>query len=197
MNREIIEKIWELLKDYRESENYNNEQNDILHIKDKVHKYIIKYYYHDKYGLDLRVYNISSEESINVDDRYSTISIYRIKGDDISYIPNSEEQPNNELLMSFKHHTGSYMFGGGGFGEDTYYDPDLFNMYFEELMKYNYKYIDPVNHALYFDLDEGSKLYKDYKKICDKYQKLFDERRKKAKAEKLREQLKELEEEDE
>lgn len=197
MNRETIEKMWEIVKEFEHTESFGEEQSDIKRIREILSKHIIKYFYHDKYGLDLNAYKITSKEYINVNDTYADISIYRVRGDDVSYILNSEEQPNNELLMVYRHSTGSYMFGGGAFSEDKYYDPDLFDMYFEELKKYKYKYIDPINHKIYFDLEEGSKLYKDYKKICEKYQKLFDERRKKYKAEKLREQLKELEEDDE
>ena len=197
MNREIIEKMWEIVKEFECAESFGEEQNDIKTIAERLSKHIIKYFYHDKYGLDLKAYRIESKENINVDDTYADISIYRVRGDDVSYILNSKEQPNNELLMVYSHSTGSYMFGGGAFSIDEYYDPDLFDMYFEELKKYKYKYIDPINHKIYFDLEEGSKLYKDYKNICEKYQKLFDERRKKYKTERLREQLKELEEEDE
>lgn len=193
MKREIIKKIIDIVKDFNEEHEWSDEHNFLERIKNECEKFETKYEYLDKYGVELKINNIMHSENIKVDERYAYISIYRIKGDERQYISNSDKQPNNELLMSFRHSTGSYMFGGGGWSSDEYYDPVLFQMYFEELKKYKYSYIDEINHHIYFTVDEGMKLYKNYKEICEKYQKLFDERRKKAKADKLREQLKELE----
>jgi len=182
--RKVIEQIYDLLKTFKR-ENYNDEENFLDRIKDEVNKFKIKYDFLDKYGIDIKKDNIFHEESIIIDDRYARISIYRIRGDKTSRILNSDKQPNNELLMEYNHSIGSYMFGGGGWSSDHYYDSELFDMYFEELKKYKYKYIDNLNHHIYFDLEEGFKLYKDYKNICDKYQKLFDERRNNAKIKEL------------
>ena len=191
--REMIEKIIDIVKDFNEKNEWSDEHDFLSKLKSDCEKFKIKYEYLDKYDVELKLNNINHSEYINVDDRYSDISIYRIKGDDRSYICNSDKQPNNELLISYSHSTGSYMFGGGGWGSDSYYDPELFQMYFEELKKYKYSYIDELNHHIYFTVDEGMKLYKNYKDICKKYQDLFNERRKKAEADKLREQLKKLE----
>lgn len=192
--RKLIEKIWELVKDC-ENKDYSDESYMLNGIKNDLEKFIIMYEYFDKYGIKLKFGNIRNRESITIDEKYANIYINKIKGtkESRSYILNSDEQPNNELLMSYRHSTGSYMFGGGGWGENNYYDPDLFEMYFEELKKYKYKYIDDINHHLYFDLEEGFKLFKEYPKICEKYQKLFDERRKKAKIDKLKKELDNLE----
>ena len=191
--REMIEKIIDIVKDFNEEHEWSDEHSFLSKLKSDCNKFKIKYDYLDKYGVELRLSDIKHSEYIIVDDRYACVSIYRIKGDDISYICNCKKQPNDELLMSYRHSTGSYMFGGSGWGNDEYYDPELFQIYFEELKKYKYSYIDELNHHIYFTVDEGMKLYKNYKDICKKYQDLFDERRKKAKAEQLREQLKKLE----
>lgn len=194
--RKVIEQISDLVKTFKR-ENYNDEEYFLDRIKYEVNKFKIKYDFLDKYGVDIKKDNIFNEENIKIDERYAKISIYKIRGDETSRILNSDKQPNNELLMVYSHSTGSYMFGGGGWSSDNYYDPELFDMYFEELKKYKYKYIDDLNHYIYFDLEEGFKLYKDYKNICDKYQKLFDERRNNAKVEKLQEELKRLKKENE
>lgn len=194
--RKVIEQISDLVKTFKR-EKYNDEEYFLEKIKDEVNKFKIKYDFLDKYGVDIKKDNIFNEENIKIDERYAKISIYKIRGDETSRILNSDKQPNNELLMVYSHSTGSYMFGGGGWSSDNYYDPELFDMYFEELKKYKYKYIDDLNHYIYFDLEEGFKLYKDYKNICDKYQKLFDERRNNAKVEKLQEELKRLKKENE
>ena len=189
--RKVIEQIYDLVKTFKR-ENYNDEEYFLGKIKDEVNKFKIKYDFLDKYGVDIKKDNIFHEENIKIDERYAIISIYKIRGDETSSIYNSDKQPNNELLMVYSHSIGSYMFGGGTFSSDGYYDPKLFDMYFDELKKYKYKYINDLNRKLYFDLEEGFKLYKDYKNICDKYQKLFNERRNKAKVEKLQEEIKHL-----
>lgn len=193
--RKVIEQIYDLVKTFKR-ENYNNEENFLDKIKDEVNKFKIKYDFLDKYGVDIKKDNIFNEENIKIDERYARISICKIRGDETSRILNSDKQPNNELLMVYSHSMGSYMFGGS-WGSDKYYDSELFDMYFEELKKYKYKYIDNLNHYIYFDLEEGFRLYKDYKNICDKYQKQFDERRNNAKIEKLQEELKRLKKENE
>lgn len=191
--REMIEKIIDIVKDFNEEHEWNDEHSFLSKLKSDCDKFKIKYDYLDKYGVELNFHNINHSEYITVDNKYADISIYRIKGDDRSYICNCKKQPNNELLMSYKHYTDSYMFGGHSWGSDNYCDSELFQMYFEELKKYKYSYVDEFNHHIYFTVDEGMKLYKNYKDICKKYQDLFNERRKKAEVDKLREQLKKLE----
>lgn len=191
--RKIIQKICEIVGQFNEEHEWTDEHQFLSEIKSKCEKFAVKYDFLDKYEVELKLCNINHREFIKVDDRYACIDIYRIKGDDRQYICNSAKQPNNELLMCYRHSTGSYMFGGGGFCGDNYYDSELFGMYFEELKKYKYSYIDEINHSIYFTVDEGMELYKNYKDICEKYQKLFNERRKQAKANELRKQLQELE----
>lgn len=192
-NRKLIENIYDLVKDFEEKILSVEEERTLNSIKEELEKYKIKYEYFDKYGVEIKTTKINGKENIKVDDEYAHIYISRILGKDNCYILNSKEQPNNELLMIYGHSTGSYMFGGNGWENDSYYDPKLFDMYFEELKKYNYSYIDDLNSKLYFTLDEGFKLYKDYKNICEKYQKLFDERRKQHKIDEMKKKIEELE----
>lgn len=193
--RKLIENIYDLIKDFEEDNIFDEDAIMLRKIKDELKYYKIKYDYFDKYGVEIKSNNIMSKESITLDETYANIYISRILGKDNCYILNSDKQPDNELLMCYSHSTGSYMFGGGSWGNDSYYDSELFDMYFEELKKYNYSYIDDLNHKLYFTLDEGFKLYKDYKDICEKYQKLFDERRKQHKIDEMKKKIEELENE--
>ena len=57
-------------------------------------------------------------------------------------------------------------------------------------------YIDEINQNIYFTIEEGIKLYNDYGDICKKYQKLFNERLKIDKKNKLKSQLEKMEMED-
>ena len=191
--REKIEKIWDIVKNC-EFKSDDGASYRLFNIKKELEKYIIKYSYYDKYGVEIKEDYINNENNIKLDEKYASIRILRIIGtkESGSYILNSDKQPNDELLMSYSHPTGAYMFESFS---GNYYDKELFLMYFNELKKYNYKYIDEMNHDIYFDLDEGFKLYKEYPKICKKYQIMFDRRKKKNEADKLREKLSELEKE--
>ena len=195
--RDMIEAIGYIIED-SEVENKNlfyyeldDEDRTLRDIKEKIKKFKVKYEYLDKYGLDLQIDNIDSSESILLSEEYANIRIARV-----DRISNSFEQPNNEILMVFSHATGSYMFGGGVFSDYSYYDDDLFDMYFEELKTYKYSYIDEINQKIYFTIEEGIKLYNDYGDICKKYQKLFNERLKIDKKNKLKSQLEKMEIED-
>ena len=181
--REKIEKIINIMSDFNKEREWSEEYIFLSEVQYKCEKFAIKFDFFDKYGVDLKIRNIFNEESIKIDDEYADIWIRRFNSGDIL---NSEKQPNNELLMCYMHPTGPYRFGDN-------YDDELFDMYYEELKKYKYSYIDELNHYIYFTIDEGMKLYKNYKEICEKYQKLYNERLKKAKADELRKQLEELE----
>lgn len=191
-NRELIERLYGLIKNFEENNWDNEEERTIIHIKDELEKYKIKYDYFDNYGVEIKASRINGEESIKIDDEYADIYITRILGQGNNHILNSDKQPNNELLMTYSRSTGSYIFGGA-WGTDRYYDHELFDMYFEELKKYNYSYIDDLNHKLYFTLDEGFRLYKNYKNICKKYQELFNERRKQHRIDEMKKKIEKLE----
>lgn len=199
MKREMIEKICEIVENFDEKHEWTDEYDFLSKVKDNCKKFKKKYEILDKYDVDIDINKILTDENIELKSKYANISIYRIIGTkkSKSYILNSDKQPNNELLMCYDHPTGSYMFGGSTWGEEKYYDDELFDQYFNELKNYGYSYIDELNSTIYFTIDNGMKLYKDYEKICKKYQKLFNERIKNNKINKLKKQLEELENEDE
>ena len=198
MKREMIEKIINIVKEFNEEHEWTDEYSFLSDLKEKCKKSKIKYEYLDKYNVDIKISNISSEDFIKLDSRYADINIYRVKGTEKSgsYILNSEKQPNNELLMCYDHPTGPYIFGGHSWGGDSYYDSELFEKYFDELKSYGYSYIDEVNHHIYYTIENGMKLYKNYESICKKYQNIFNESFKKHKLNKLKEQMEELEKSD-
>lgn len=198
MKREMIEKIINIVKEFNEEHEWTDEYSFLSDLKEKCKKVKIKYEYLDKYNVDIKISNISSEDFITLDSRYADINIYRVKGTKKSgsYILNSEKQPNNELLMRYGHPTGPYIFGGHSWEGDSYYDSELFEKYFDELKSYGYSYIDEVNHHIYYTIENGMKLYKNYESICKKYQNIFNEGFKKHKLNKLKEQMEELEKSD-
>jgi len=140
--------------------------------------------YKEKYDIDLKTRDFQNADWVYIE-RFKGI-IYIGKGMEVL---NSDAQPDkNEELIAFCYPTGAYIFGND-------YDEKVFEEFFEELKKYNFKYIDDINDKLYFELEKGSKLFKDYDKICKKYQELYDLRAKERRKEELKKQLEMLDEE--
>lgn len=102
-------------------------------------------------------------------------------------ILNSDTQPTeDEMLFYISFSTGAYVFGDD-------YDKELFNRFFEELKTYKPKYIDELNHDLYYDLKKGAKIFKDYDKIFKKYSEEHKKRYKRNKYEKLKKEIQKME----
>lgn len=176
--REIIEGIYGLVKYYDLNAWDNKESRCLQEIKSKIKEMIIMYDYHDNYGIDIKDIEKVDIDKIIFKSRYGNICIRKF-----NKILNCEEQPKNELLMSYSFPTGPYIFDG------TYYFRDLFATFFEELKRYKYSYLDDTNEKIYFEINEGMKLFKNYKEICEKYQKLSDEKHKEKRREELEQEL--------
>lgn len=146
--------------------------------------------YKEKYGIELQERDIQGD-NIFIDRLYGNIRIGKVKE-----ILNSVEQPNeDEILIEFLYPTGPYIFGGGCtfFGGDNIYDRETFESFFNELKTYKFKYIDDLNSCLYFDIENGMKLFKDYEDICKKYQDIWNKKAKEKKKDYLKKQLADLE----
>jgi len=191
--REVIEDIYKLIKDLDVKE-FNDEDRVLRNLKSSLGKFNVKYDCLDKYGVELKVDNISHSECYSLSSNYASIYVTKIDGSENNYILNSKKQPKKEVLMAYSQNTGSYMFGGSYWNNEEYYDQELFNMYFDELKKYEYKYIDEMNNCIYFDLEVGFNLYKNYLSICKKYQKLFNDRMTNNEKENLKKRLEKIEE---
>lgn len=176
--KEKLEKVYELDKDYK-----------IDNCKNDIEKKLIQVEYKLKYDIELEDYEIR---------RTNWICIERLKGNIYigkgMQVLNSIEQPKkDETLIEFAYPTGAYIFGGGGwFPSNDDYDSELFDEFFEELKTYNYKYIDDLNSCLYFNMENGIKLFKNYDDICKKYQDKWYKRANERKKERLKKELEEL-----
>jgi hypothetical protein len=148
----------------------------------------------EKYEIDLMDTTIFSRFNVLNADNFNAC-VYMNGGDgyvgSFSKIYNSDKQPNGEeMLFKISHPTGAYIFG-------DYYPSDFFNKFFEEIInKTNVEYIDPVNHSLYYTLENSLDALYIYKKICREYveknkenYKLEMIKRKKEEIEKLENQL--------
>ncbi len=126
-----------------------------------------------KFGFKLNYADIVDTNWYNIPRRHGENMFIAIYGDNYNRtILNIEKQPQNEWLFSMEFPYGAYLFGGD-------YPKELFNRFYNELETYKPKYEDKINRALYFDLDEGAKFYKDYEAIFEKYQKEYEKEREK------------------
>lgn len=156
--------------------------NILKDIKNMCEKQLLVEELNKKIGFNLSYKDIYSKDWISISNYYGDMSI-GIWGVDYSRtICNIQEQPINERLFSICFPTGPYIFG-----ED--YPKELFNRFYSELETYKPKYNDKINHCLHFDLDNGAKIYKEYKNILGKYQKEHNDGAKQRKIEELQKQI--------
>lgn len=159
--------------------------NVIEDIQNICEKQLLAEELNEMFGFNLSYYDIHSKDWIGISNYYGNMSI-GIWGVEYSRtICNIQEQPINERLFSIWFPTGAYIFG-----ED--YPKELFNRFYSELETYKPKYNDKINHCLYFDLDNGAKIYKNYRNILEKYQKEHNDRAKQRKIEELQKQIDKL-----
>ena len=157
---------------------------EIRNFMQEIDKKIKILEYKEKYDIDLQTRDFHNADWICIERFKGTIYI----GKGMKVLNSDVQLDENEKLIEFCYPTGAYIFGND-------YDTKVFEEFFEELKKYNFKYIDDINAKLYFELEQGSKLLKDYDKICKKYQELYDLRSKERKKEELKKQLEMLEKE--
>lgn len=158
-------------------------------IKNICEKQLLADELNKKFGTRLSGIDINNEDCIYIDRIGTDMYIAKYGKNYNRNILNISTQPENEQLFSIEFPTGPYIFGEA-------YDFELFNRFFEELKTYQPKYVDEINHSLYFDLKTGAKAYKNYNKILEKYNKEYDKKAKQRKIDKLQEQIKYLQEED-
>jgi len=101
-------------------------------------------------------------------------------------------QPEDELLLNLSFSSGAYIFGGH---YDNDYPTEFFNDFFEELKTYKPKYVDTVNHKLYFSMDNAADIFNNFEDILKKYRELDYADRKKRRIKKMKKELDELESE--
>ena len=130
----------------------------------------------EKYGIDLTSrkfsnFNVTNENKFNA-------SVSMCGGDGyiglFSEIFNSKKQPEvAEMLLKISHSTGAYIFG-------DYYPYEFFDEFFEEVRnKTKPKYVDPLNHSLYYTLENVMNTLDIYQKIYSIYSEMNKENYKK------------------
>ena len=91
-------------------------------------------------------------------------------------------QPKDEWLLVVSFPPGAYIFG-----QD--YQQDTFDQFFNELRAYGTKYVDVVNHCLYFSPEKAKDVYENYLRIYKKYSEIAEYNRKDQKIAELKKQL--------
>lgn len=92
-------------------------------------------------------------------------------------------QPDNEWLYIIKFPTGAYIFGSS-------YPTVTFNKFFEELKSYNPKYIDSMNHVLYYTKENAKAVHEIFDILYAKYRDISIEESKQNKIADLEKQIK-------
>lgn len=142
----------------------------------------------EKYGFDIDPKKVEIEgRNYFTFDEYRFIGWFGEKyGRTVSW-PDDESQPDDEFLLNISFSTGAYIFGKD-------YPGGVFQQFFNELKSYGPKYIDSHNCSLYFPMENAGKVFSNFKSILDKYWEKNKEDVRKRRAEKLRAELKKLEE---
>ena len=95
-------------------------------------------------------------------------------------------QPKDEVLLVLTFPTGAYIFG------DDYPVP-LFKELWCEIKGYGFKYVDDVNHNVYFPLDSAAGIANEFPSILKKYYARYRAEADARRAQRLKQELEALE----
>lgn len=155
---------------------------DDLRRKAKCHLFGIKL--KEEYGLNIDPKEIYSLDWIRFGG-YKTIAWWGEKYNRAIHWSDDGSQPDNELLLRISFPTGAYIFGDD-------YPTELFQKFFTELKSYNPKYIDSVNQALYFSMDNAKNVFNNLDSILEKYREMYKKDVRKRKIREMEEELEKL-----
>ena len=179
---EIYKNILEATKQYNEKE-LNNWDIDAIITKAKLYLYGVSII--EKYGLNIDPSKINNFGYNKLNDYISIGYWGKIHGRTISWLDNGE-QPEDEVLVNIGFPTGAYIFGDD-------YPEGLFNRFFNELKSYNPKYSDSANKALFFTPETSNEVFNSFNNILNKYREINKSELKKRKIDKMKSELKKLE----
>lgn len=95
-------------------------------------------------------------------------------------------QPKDEVMLVIGFPTGAYIFGDS-------YPTEFFEELWSELKSYGPKYVDDMNHNIYFPIEEAAPIANAFRGILDKYYKRWRDEANIRKAAALRKELEKLE----
>jgi hypothetical protein len=162
---------------------------DELERKAKIHLYGVEL--KERYGLDIKPKEVKSLD-YNKFGEYKSICWFGEKYNRTISWSVDGRQPEDEMLFTFSFPTGAYIFGCSGF-LDKDYPVAFFKKFWLELKTYNPDYVDEANKALYWKIENASKMFNDFDSILKKYYKLNEEDIKQRKIQKMKDDLAKLE----
>lgn len=181
--KQVYDKIFKLI-----DKNKDIIDDKVFDVKYKAEQHLFKLKLED-FGIDVPINRFSYKDYVSLD--YSSIVSIGYWGEKynrtISFSDDGS-QPEDELLYKLGFSTGAYILG-------SEYYPTLFNKMFEELKQFGHKYIDTANHSLYFPMNKAAEIHEAFPEILKKYRSEYQPYANKLKAEKLRKELEDLENE--
>ena len=100
--------------------------------------------------------------------------------------PVDGKQPIDEIMLVISFPTGAYIFGDSR-------PKELFERLRDELKQYGAKYVDDMNHNLYYPLETASNVANNFDSIKRKYHQIFRDEADQRRAIELRRELEKLE----
>ena len=194
-----IDKLSSLIEQVEELKNIFSEEDErtcVFRLEDALNDLMIvreKCFLKENFNIDIKIYCTTYSGGCYYDVENMPTDVQVINWDENHCeVFNSDTQPEpGRWLIKFKYPTGAYIFGND-------YCYDLFQDFFEELKStFKYDFIDPINHTLYFYLENSKEIVDNYHEIFRKYKAKYKEYSVKAEMKKLQDRLKELEEETE
>lgn len=131
------------------------------------------------------VINVAPSVYVNIDNGVSIVSMGEKYGRTITW-PTDGRQPVDEVILMIRFPTGPYVI-------DRSYPEALFREMWAEFKSYDFKYIDDVNHCIYFPLDKAAPVANAYRDILQKYRKRFKDEADIRRIAELKQELEKLE----
>lgn len=157
---------------------------DILAFERKAKHHLFGIKLKEEFGLNINPKEICSLDYIRFGN-YMVVAWWGEKYNRTISWSDDGSQPDDELLLQISFPTGAYIFGDD-------YPADLFQKFFTELKSYNPKYIDSVNHALYFSIDNAKNVFNNLDSILEKYREMYKKDVRKRKIREMEEELEKL-----
>lgn len=180
-SHKAYEEIFKVLNKHRDAISFNIED---LESKARCHLFGVEL--KEQYGLNIDPKQVHDYRYYN-DGKHRFIGWFG-KEKHNRYISWSDDgsQPVDELLLNISFPTGGYIFGDD-------YPVNIFNDFWQELKGHGPKYIDTVNHCLYFSIDSASEVFNDFNSIFRKYQEINNHDRKLRAIAKMKSDLEKME----
>lgn len=182
VTKKAYKDILETIKKYDGIVNYDYEE-----LTKVSNLYLFGIELKEKYGLNIEPSEIFSL-NYNHFGEYMSIGWWGEKYNRDIGCPDNGKKPKDELLLSLWFPTGAFIFG-----ED--YPKEIFWKFWEELKKYNPKYIDTINSEMYFSMKNARNIFNEFPKILEKYYEINETDKKQREIKGLQEKLNKLQNE--